>query len=143
MQIHIARKNAGLSDSLKAYIEEKLGVLTKHFGRIIDSQVLIDKQGKDHLVEINLRVSGHTLFAKDSNVNLRVALDSCVGKIDKQLRKLKGKIRRKALTPEEAILSGKVIVGGMSESEGEQASELVLTLKPEETEFEPEERTGT
>ncbi|MFH1068518.1 MAG: ribosome-associated translation inhibitor RaiA [Candidatus Glassbacteria bacterium] len=143
MQINITRKDAGLSDSLKAYIEDKVGQLARHYGKIIDSQVLIDLQGKEHLVEINLRVSGHTLFAKDSGSNLRASLDSCVGKLEKQLHKLKGKIRRKALTPEEAVLSGKVNIGGMDEQEGEELTGPVLTLRPEETEMEPEQRTGT
>jgi putative sigma-54 modulation protein len=144
MQINITRKNAGLSDSLKAYIEDRLSLLTKHYGKIIDSQVLMDLQGKEHLVEINLRVSGHTLFAKDSSQNMRAALDACVSKLDKQLRKRKGKIRRKTLTPEEAVLSGKVVIGGIAEQEeGEESTGPVLTLHPDEADLEPEQRTGT
>jgi len=151
MQINITRKNAGLSDSLKGYIEEKLGVLTKHYGKIIDTRVLIDMQGKDQLVEINLRVSGHSMFAKSQDENLRTAFDSSVEKIDRQLKKLKGKIRRKALTPEEAVMSGKVIVEEEVEEPGEQLKGPVLILRPEgsaeeseqEEEEGREERTGT
>src|SRR3989304_1964980 len=109
MQITITRKNANVSESLKDYVESKLSVLIKHYGKIIDAHVVMDNEGNNQVVEITLRVSGHSIFSKYESTNLRAAFDTCVTKIDKQLKKLKGKIQRKALTSEEAALSGKLI----------------------------------
>jgi len=143
MQVTITRKNAGLSESLKSYLEEKLSVLTKHYGKIIDANVVMDNEGKKHSVEMALRVSRRTFFSKDKSLNLRAAIDSCVEKLDKQLTKSKGKTRRKGLTPEEAVLSGKVVVSETTE-EGLVESDIpVLTIEQEENTVEPEERTGT
>lgn len=144
MQITITRRDAGLSQSLKDYIESKLKGLTRHYQNIIDVTVIIDKQGQDHIVEMQLRVARHNLFSKSLSSNMRASIDSSVVKLDKQLIKLKGKVRRKVLTPQEAILSGKVIqresVPAETVAEDEQP---VLTFDKEDSAEEFEERTGT
>jgi len=145
MQITITRKNANVSESLKDYVESKLSILIKHYEKIIDAHVVMDNEGKNQVVEITLRVSGHSIFSKYESTNLRAAFDTCVTKIDNQLKKLKGKIQRKALTSEEAALSGKLIISEPDVEVEEQGSveplEPVLTF--EEEEVEPEEKTGT
>ncbi|OGF96712.1 MAG: ribosomal subunit interface protein [Candidatus Glassbacteria bacterium RIFCSPLOWO2_12_FULL_58_11] len=145
MQITITRKNANVSESLKEYVESKLSILIKHYGKIIDAHVVMDNEGNNQVVEITLRVSGHSIFSKHESTNLRAAFDTCVIKIDKQLRKLKGKIQRKALTSEEAALSGKLITPRPVDEVEEQGSveplEPVLTFDQDEDE--PEEKTGT
>ncbi|HUU28601.1 MAG TPA: ribosome-associated translation inhibitor RaiA [archaeon] len=143
MQVTITRKNAGLSESLKSYIEKKLWALTKRYQKIIDARVVMDLQGKDHLVEINVRVARHTLFSKKKSTNLRAAIDACVNKLDKQLIKHKGKVRRKSLTPEEAVLSGKVIQVEIPETESVQSEKPELTIEGEDLSEEYEEKTGT
>jgi len=143
MQINITRRNGDLSESLKDYIEKKLIGLTRHYQKIIDAHVIMDREGKNHRVEISLNVTRHTFFAKDRSTNLRSAIDSCVDKLDKQLIKLKGKIRRKALTPEEAVLKGRVILTESGEIESVEREEPVLTFEKEEINEEPEKKTGT
>ena len=143
MQINITRRNGDLSESLKDYIEKKLIGLTRHYQKIIDAHVIMDREGKNHRVEISLKVTRHTFFAKDRSTNLRSAIDSCVDKLDKQLIKLKGKIRRKALTPEEAVLKGRVILTESGEIESVEREEPVLTFEKEEIDEEPEKKTGT
>ena len=143
MQVTITRKNAGLSESLKSYLEEKLSVLTKHYGKIIDANVVMDNEGKEHSVEITLRVSRRTFFSKDKSINLRAAIDSSVEKLYKQLIKSKEKLRRKGLTPEEAVLRGKVIVPENAEEETVESDIPLLTFEQEEDTEKPEERTGT
>ena len=143
MQINITRRNGDLSESLKDYIEKKLIGLTRHYQKIIDAHVIMDREGKNHRVEISLKVTRHTFFAKDRSTNLRSAIDSCVDKLDKQLIKLKGKIRRKTLTPEEAVLKGRVILTESGEIESVEREEPVLTFEKEEIDEEPEKKTGT
>ena len=145
MQINITRKNAGLSDSLRTYVESKLAELENRYDKIIDARVMMHENGRDNVVEINLHSVGRTFFAKDQSSNLRAAFDSCIDKLDRQLEKKKDKLRRKSLTQEESILAGKMIVE--SEPEEELVGEIeqpLLTFDAEEDEFEePEERTGT
>ena len=143
MQVTITRRNAGLSESLKSYVEEKLSVLTKHYSKIIDVNLVMDNEGKEYSAEITLRVSRRTLFSKDKSTNLRAAIDSSVDKMDKQLIKAKGKIRRKGLTPEEAVLRGKIIAAETAREEPVENDGPVLIFEQEENTEESEERTGT
>ena len=144
MQINITRKNAGISDSLRTYVESKLVELENRFDKLIDAQVLMDETGRDNEVEINLHASGRRFFAKNQSTNLRAAFDSCIDKLDRQLEKKKEKLRRKSLTQEESILAGKTIVE--EEHEIEIAGDIerpLLTFDAEDDYEEPEERTGT
>ncbi len=142
MQINITRKSAGLSDSLRSYVESKLEGLGNRYDKVIDARVLMHEHGRDNCVEINLHVSGANMFAKDQSTNLRAAFDSCVDKLDKQLSKKKEKMRRKALTQQEALLSGKVFAESDHEPENREGQDQpVLLFDPDEDE--PEQRTGT
>ena len=143
MQVTITRRNADLNESLKIYVKGKLSVLNKRYGKIIDANVVMDNEGKEHSVEITLRVTRRTFFSKDKSINLRAAIDSSVQKLHKQLKKSKEKVRRKGLTPEEAILSGKVIVTETAEEEMAESEVPMLTFEQEEITEEPEEKTGT
>lgn len=148
MQINITRKNAGISDSLRTYVESKLEGLEKRYDKVIDAQVMMDDVQRENFVEISLHISGVTLFAKDESTNLRAAFDSCIDKLDKQLIKKKERMRRKSLTQEEAILSGKVIVDEEPETgtEPEAPVEIgrpVITFAQDDDLEQPEERTGT
>ncbi len=144
MQINITRKSAGLSDSLRTYVESKLEGLEGRFNNVVDANVLISEHGKDNCVEVNLRVTGVNVFAKDSNTNLRAAFDSCVDKLEKQLSKRKDKMRRKTLTTQEALLSGKVFVESNPEPESKDSPDQpVLLFESEEETDGPEQRTGT
>ncbi|MBW7995252.1 MAG: ribosome-associated translation inhibitor RaiA [Candidatus Glassbacteria bacterium] len=144
MQINITRKNAGISDSLRSYIESKLQGLEYRYQKIVDAQVLMSEEGRDNFVEISLHITGVTLFAKGDGANLRAAFDSCVDKLDRQLSKKKSRIRRKSLTQEEAILSGKLIAEERrDEAVEEEVGQPVLTFDPDEELDQQEERTGT
>ena len=141
MRVTITRRNAGLTESLKEYVEEKLSVLTKRYGKIIDANIVMDNEGKEHGVEITLRVSRRTFFSKDKSTNLRAAIDSCMDKLHKQLIKSKEKSRRKGFTHEEAVLRGKVIVTETTEEETADSDVPVLTFDQEESTEENEEKT--
>ena len=142
MQINITRKSAGLSDSLKTYVESKLEGLGSRYDKVIDARVLVNEHDRSNCVEINLHVSGANLFAKDQSTNLRAAFDSCIDKLDKQLAKKKEKMRRKALTQQEALMSGKEIVeSGHKPDNTSEMDQPILLFDPDEDE--PEQRTGT
>jgi ribosomal subunit interface protein len=146
MQINITRKNAGLSDSLRTYVESKLEELESRYDKVIDAQVVMTEHGRENVVEISLHAAGRSFFAKDTSTNLRAAFDSCIDKLDRQLEKKKEKLRRKALTQQESIMAGKSIVTSDEDVElaGDLENPLLTFDTSEEDEYdEYEERTGT
>lgn len=133
MRITITGKHRNLSESLKSYIEDKVSELTRHYEQIIDAHVILDMEKKIHVVEIILHVARQNFHTKTSSSNLRVAIDACAEKLVKQLVKRKSKVRRKALKPEEAVLSGKVFPSATRESDQPTGENTILTLETEET----------
>lgn len=146
MQISITRRNAGLSESLKSYVEGRLDNLTRRH-KIIDATVILDRQSQQYLVEMQLRVAHHALFSRNKSTNMRASIDACVGKLDKQLSKLKAKVGRKALRPSEAFLIERVTPGAPREERIEPIPfEVgpVLTFEQGDLVFEqPQQKTGT
>jgi putative sigma-54 modulation protein len=138
MKIMITRRNGNLSESLKDYIEKKVSELSRHYQNIIDAHVILDSDGRDNTVEIVMRISRHTLRSKVSSSNLRAAIDGCVEKLDKQLIKVKDKVRRKIHSPEEEVLAGNVSPAEEPEAETEIQDEPLLSFDKDNLVFEPE-----
>jgi len=89
MQITVTGKHRPLSDSLKQYIEGKVGELTHYYEKIINANVVLEKESKNHVVSINLRVAGQSFNSENRSTNLRAAIDASVDKLEKQLVKYK------------------------------------------------------
>ena len=101
MQITITGKHRTLSDSLKQYLEGKVTELTNYYEKIIDAHVVLDKEKKNQVVVIHLRVAGQTLIAENKSTNLRAAVDAVIDKLEKQLVKYKEKWQRKGTKQQE------------------------------------------
>ena len=132
MQITITGKHRPLSDSLKQYIEEKVGELTHYYERIIDANVVVEKESKNHVVAINLRVAGQSFNSENKSTNLRIAIDASVDKLEKQLVKYKQKWQRKGPRLQEERSPAVETV----ESEPVEREGAILTFEEEDQEEE-------
>ncbi len=92
MQLNIsARHDAKLSDSIKEHIETRLHRTGDHYEKVTRMNVILDKDGQNHLVEAAFHINGKELFAKASADNLYAAIDSVGTKVERQLIKAKDK----------------------------------------------------
>ncbi|MBN2288225.1 MAG: ribosome-associated translation inhibitor RaiA [Candidatus Glassbacteria bacterium] len=140
MRINITGKHRTLSDSLKEYIEKEVTELTHYYERIIEANVVLEKEGKNQVVAINLRVAGQTLITENRSTNLRVAIDSSVDKLAKQLVKYKQKWQRKGpKSPEEQPVEAEA-AADTEEPMLPEEGEAVLTFEEED---QAEESTTT
>ena len=142
MQVTITGKHRPLSDSLKTYIEEKVTELTHFYDKIIDANVVLEKESKNHVVAMRLSVSGHTFNAENKSINLRAAIDSSVEKLEKQLVKHKQKWQRKGSKSQEEQLTDIENFTTVEESELYEEQGAILTFE-EEDEAEETRRTGS
>lgn len=86
---------------LRGYAEDRLARVGRHWSRILDTEVHFGKEKKGSLepasvVRIVLRTDGrkHPLLkAQESAGDLQAAFDLALDKLDRQLLKLKGKVR--------------------------------------------------
>ena len=95
MKFNIHGKNIEVTDSIREYIESKVGKLEKYFK---DSDLLatvtVKVRGKDQIVEVTIPTSKVLLRAEDTHSDLYAAIDLVIEKLERQIRKNKTKARK-------------------------------------------------
>ena len=121
MKFNIHGKKLEVTDSIKTYIEEKLGKLDKYFENPdnITATVLIKLRGKDQVVEATINANKFILRGEESHNDLYAAIDKVSDIIERQIRKNKTKLKKRHKeVPTEFILDFEV-------EEQENKSEIV------------------
>jgi putative sigma-54 modulation protein len=98
MNILITGQHLDLTPSIRAYVENKLERITRHFDQVIEIAVILGVEApadKDrrHRAEVNLRVKGDMLHAESRADDLYAAIDSLIEKLDRQVLKFKEKVK--------------------------------------------------
>jgi putative sigma-54 modulation protein len=100
MKISLIASNLDITPSLKAYVEERLGVLkklVKHFDEegVAELRVELARSTKHHKkglvfrAEANLRLPKKVLRAEDINTDIRSAIDMVENKLRREIEKYK------------------------------------------------------
>jgi putative sigma-54 modulation protein len=98
MDLVVKGKNMDVTDSLREYAQQKIGRITKIFDDIIDAQVALNvvKNKSVHnnqIVEVTLHLSGGVIRGEEAKDNMYAAIDLVTDKLERQLRRFKGKHR--------------------------------------------------
>jgi putative sigma-54 modulation protein len=100
MQILVRGKNIEVTPALRGYVEKKLRKLAKfeqHFG---DAQVTLTVEKGSHRVEVTIPVDGMILRGEETTGDMYASVDLVVDKLEKQMEKYKGKLRRRRVVAE-------------------------------------------
>lgn len=94
MEISIRGDHVKITESIKAYVEEKLSKLGKYFdeSQDIDVIVRIRLKGNDQIIEVTIPTKLFTIRAEDRNQDLYAAIDLVQKKLEAQIKKNKSKI---------------------------------------------------
>ena len=97
MKFNIHGKKLDVTESIKNYIEEKLGRLDKYFENPenITATVLIKLRGNDQVVEATINANKFMLRGEESHKDLYAAIDKVSDKIERQIRKNKTRMHKK------------------------------------------------
>lgn len=97
MKFNIHGKKLDVTESIKSYIEEKIGRLDKYFENPnnITATVLIKLRGNDQVVEVTINANKFILRAEESNKDLYASIDKVSDKIERQIRKNKTRMSKK------------------------------------------------
>lgn len=93
MQLTITGHHVEVTPALRAYVTEKMQRLSRHFDRVISVDVILNVEKHDQLAEATVNAGGRTLFANDKADDMYAAIDGLADKIDRQVRRLKDKLR--------------------------------------------------
>lgn len=95
MKFNIHGKNIEVTDSIKQYIESKIGKLEKYFKNTdLNASVTVRVRGKDQIVEVTIPADRITLRAEDTHSDLYAAIDLVTEKLERQIRKNKSKVKK-------------------------------------------------
>lgn|SRR5574344_113490 len=97
MKISIHGKNLKVTDSIKSYVEEKVGKVEKYFedSDTLNAIVVIRVRDIDRVVEVTIPVKKALIRAEVNDKDLYAAIDLAVEKIEQQIRKNKTKMTRR------------------------------------------------
>ena len=93
MQITFTARHFKATESLKKYIDTEVERLQKFFDGIVDCDVVLEKERNNHIADISLKISNGVLAVKESSDDFYKSIDLAVGKLERQIKKYKGKIR--------------------------------------------------
>jgi len=94
--VTISSRHMDVSAPLKAYAEQKASKLTRYYDRIQDIEVIFDNARDAMRVEIIVVAERRNRFiAHDSNADAYACIDTCIGKLERQLTDHKKKFRNR------------------------------------------------
>lgn len=96
MKIIIKGNNIKLSDSLKDYIDEKIGRLTRYYDKLQSAEVELLKQDnkaaeQSQRVEVTLSANGTIFRCEEASISMYASIDIVSEKLERQLKRYKQK----------------------------------------------------
>jgi putative sigma-54 modulation protein len=93
MKISVTFRNGDGENWQKVYAEERIQRLKKYLDAPAEAHIVVSMEKFRHFAEINLSSSGWNINAKEEAKDMHLAIDSCIEKIERQLKKQREKIR--------------------------------------------------
>ena len=95
MRITITAKHVKVTARMKDYARQKLQRLERYFDRLQSIRVTLDKEGKDNVCEVQISTSNHhqIVAVVHNPENMHAAVDLCLDKAHRQVKRLKEKLR--------------------------------------------------
>ena len=89
MNLTLTGHHLDISPAIRAYVEEKLERVNRHFDPVIDVSVVLRVEKLEHKAEANVHVSGKDLFAEAVDQDMYAAIDALADKLDRMVVKHK------------------------------------------------------
>jgi putative sigma-54 modulation protein len=89
VQINITGRHLDITPPLREYVHKRLRKVTKYSRKINDIHVVFEIQKNQHLVEITLNLSGHSINGSAKTLDMYASIDEAWDKVERQLKKLK------------------------------------------------------
>lgn len=92
MQIIVKGKQIDLTDSLKHYVNEKMGKIPRYFDHIISAEVCLSLERNWHVAQVTVFGEGFDMRGEEKSKDMYNSIDRVIEKLERQLKKQKGKI---------------------------------------------------
>ena len=115
MKISVTFRNGEGEKWQKVYAEERIQKLKKYLDTPAEAHIIVSTEKFRNFAEINLSANGWNINAKEEAKDMHLAVDGCIEKIEKQLKKQREKIREHK--------PGSIRHGKEKSAEGEETEE--------------------
>jgi putative sigma-54 modulation protein len=93
MKISVTFRNGEGENWQKVYAEERIMKLTRYLDMPAEAHIILSTEKFRSFTEINLSANGLNVNAKEEAKDMHLAIDGCIEKIEKQLKKQKEKVK--------------------------------------------------
>ncbi len=94
MKFSVTFRKMDATDAIKQYAEEKVKKIKRYFPDPINAKVVLGLERYQHRADINITLhNGLVLKGSDTSDDMYSSIDMAVGRIEKQVRRYKDKIR--------------------------------------------------
>jgi putative sigma-54 modulation protein len=93
MQMTITGHHVEVTAALRAYVTEKMQRLSRHFDQVTSINVILKVEKLEQMAEASVNAGGRTIFANETAEDMYAAIDGLIDKLDKQVRRLKDRLR--------------------------------------------------
>lgn len=118
MKISVTFRNGEGENWQKVYAEEKIQKLNKYLDAPSEAHIVVSMEKFRNYAEINLSSNGWNINAKEEAKDMHLAIDRCIEKIEKQLKKQREKVREHK--------PKSIRRGNLPSSEGEEIEETTV-----------------
>ncbi len=100
MQLIVKGRNLEVNDRLYNYVEKKIGKLERYLPDLAEARVELSeeksrKASQRHVAQVTMRSNGALLRAEERTGDIFASIDAVADKLHRQIRRYKGKRRRK------------------------------------------------
>ncbi|UCE26632.1 MAG: ribosome-associated translation inhibitor RaiA [Candidatus Coatesbacteria bacterium] len=92
MNLRITGTNVDVTDAIKDYIRKKLKKVTKYLRDIIEIHVTVKQERYQQICEITILAGHITVRGEGDTADLYASVDLAVERIEKQIRRYRGKL---------------------------------------------------
>ncbi len=92
MRINVTARHFKLSEDLRNHAENEVHRLKRYYEGIIDVDIVLGWEKKDRIAEINIRVNGTVLTARERSDDMIKSINNAVDKLERQIKRYKGKV---------------------------------------------------
>jgi len=100
MQFSVTFRHMEPTESLKAYARERMDRVRKYLPDPISCHVVMSTERHNHRIDVSFQLhNGLTVAGSETTENMYSSIDLCIAKIERQVRKYKGRLEEKKVRP--------------------------------------------
>jgi len=100
MQFSVTFRHMEPTESLKAYARDRMDRVRKYLPDPISCHVVLSTERHNHRIDVSFQLhNGLSIAGHESTENMYSSIDLCIAKIERQVRKYKGRLEERKVRP--------------------------------------------